>query len=132
MCFRRSGLCFDVAKKRRHWFAVFIIFSSVSNLQSILEVRTARIIIKGSKPAWHFQQIYWLRKHKNLLNWGEKVIYKLQHQHSDIWHTGINKINLFKKVGFHSCEGCSCNYCWNVHNGVKCVLHIFAYSQYKP
>ena len=32
LCARKSRLYFAVGKKRRHWFAIFIIFSQVSTL----------------------------------------------------------------------------------------------------
>ena len=83
LCARKSRLYFAVGKKKRHWFAIFMIFSPASTLQSVLAVRTARIIIRGWKQAWHFQDIYRLREHRNLENWGRNNICKLQHRHSE-------------------------------------------------
>ena len=66
LCARKSRLCFTVGKKRKHQFAVFIIFSPVATLRSILAVQTVRIIIRGWRSVQHFQDNYCLRKHRNL------------------------------------------------------------------
>ena len=56
LCARKFRLYFAVGKKRRHRFAIFIIFSPVCTLRSVLAER-------GLKPAQHFQEIYLLREH---------------------------------------------------------------------
>ena len=83
LCACKSQLYVAVGKKTRHWFAIFIFFSPVSILPSILAVRTARIIIRRWKQAQHFRKIYWLREHRNLESWVGNVLCKLQHRHSD-------------------------------------------------
>ena len=86
LCSCKSQLCFVVGKKGRHCFAIFIIFSPVSILRSVLAVRSARIILRGWNSSLHFTDIYWLMEHINLGNWGGKAICKIQYR-----HTGINK-----------------------------------------
>ena len=83
LCTHKFRLCFAVGKKRKHWFAIIFSFWLVSYLQSIWVVRTARIIIRGLKPAQHFHDIYWLKNHRNLKNRGRKAICKLQHWYGD-------------------------------------------------
>ena len=93
LCARKFRLYFAVGKKRRHRFAIFIIFSPVCTLRSVLAER-------GLKPAQHFQEIYLLREHWNLENWGGNATCKLQTQ----CHTGIdykNNNNSRKLVSTH-------------------------------
>ena len=82
LCARNFRLYFAVGKKIRHRFAIFIIFSPVCTLRSVLAER-------GLKPAQHFQKIYLLREHWNLENWGGNAIGKLQTQ----CHTSIDYKN---------------------------------------
>ena len=77
------GYVLPLVKKEDTLF-FFIIFSQVATLRSILALSTARIIVRGWRPAQHFQDIYWLREHRNLEYRGKKAICKLQYRHSDI------------------------------------------------
>ena len=64
LCALKSRLYFAVGEKKEDTdLRFFLIFSQVSTLRSILAAKTAGIIIKGWKPAHHFQNIYWLREH---------------------------------------------------------------------
>ena len=50
--------------------------------------------------AQHFQDKYWLREHKNLGDYGGRVICKLQHRHGDIvtYQHQLKKTNSRKSV----------------------------------
>ena len=64
LCARKSRLYFAVGQKKEDTdLRFFLFFSQVSTLRSILAAKTARIIIRGWKPAQYFQDIYWFRKH---------------------------------------------------------------------
>ena len=70
MCARKSQLYFAVGKKKEDTDLTCYIyyFLQVSTLRSILAAITARIIIRGWKPAQHFLDIYWLREQRSLKN----------------------------------------------------------------
>ena len=64
----KSRLYFAVGKKKKTLIFSFFIFLPVSISRNTLAVRTARIIIKGWKPAHYFHDNYWLWEHRNFEN----------------------------------------------------------------
>ena len=98
LCTRKFRLYFAVGKKRRNWFAIFINFSPVFTPRSILEVRTARIIIKRDR-----NRLSIFKTFAGLGNTGimrievERLLVNSSIDRVTQWHTGINKKNNSKK-----------------------------------
>ena len=92
LCTRKSRLYFAIGKNWRNWFAIFINFSPVFTPRSILEVRTARIIIKRDG-----NRLSIFKTFAGLGNTGimrievERLLVNSNIDRVTQWHTGINK-----------------------------------------